>query len=182
MDNIIDFYDIYDYYSIPFWQTTWFKICAPLLGIAIIGTVLFFVFRKKKKLLPWEWANQQVQKLSSMTLVDKNDYKKFYFALTAIIKGYLAKRYAWNLDDKTDEELLIWLKEHNFNPEITAMLQTFADGALWIKFANAQALKSQAETDLKTVLTMIEKTTQASHKAQFILSKVEGPGTAEHKL
>lgn len=165
MDTIIDIYDIYDYYTIPFWQTTWFIICATLLVIAIIGTVIFFMVHKKKKLLPWEWANQQVQKLSTMTLADKNDYKKFYFALTAIIKEYLAKRYNWSLADKTDEELIAWLKEQKFNPEITEIIQAFADGALWIKFANADALKSQAETDLHRVLTMIEKTTQASHTA-----------------
>lgn len=158
MDNIIDFYDIYDYYTIPFWQTTWFMICMGLLIACMIAVVIFVMLRKKKQQLPWEWAEQQLQELSSMPRVDKNDYKKFYFALTAIIKGYLNRRYQWNLADKTDEELITWLNEQNFDPEIITTLQALADGALSIKFANADALKTQAEADLKTVHIMIEKT------------------------
>lgn len=158
MDNIVDFYDIYDYYTIPFWQTTWFMICVGLLIVSIIGLVIFLAQRKKRQLLPWQWAELELHNVSNMPLADKHDYKKFYFALTAIIKGYLNKRYQWNLDAKTDEELTAWLKEQEFNPDIIAMLQAFADDALFIKFANADALKTQAETDLKIVQTMIEKT------------------------
>lgn len=157
MDNIIDFYDIYDYYTIPFWQTTWFMVCIGLL-IVTIGVLCFFILRKKTTQLPWQWAEQEVNRLSQMTLTHKNDYKKFYFTLTTIIKGYLNKQYDWKLDDKTDEELNEWLTQQKFNPEITEMLKKIADGALWIKFANADALKSQADADITKVLLMIEKT------------------------
>ena len=164
MNNIIDFYDIYDYYTVPIWQTIWFKIGIALAIISIVGLVVFLILRTKKKLLPWELALQQLEKLSGMPLEQKSDFKKFYFELTAIIKNYLSKRYQWRIHDKTDEELIAWLNEQNFDPEIITMLQTISTGALSIKFANQDALKSQAEADIKNVHLIIEKTKEQPQK------------------
>lgn len=157
MDAILDFYDIYDYYTIPFWQTTWFMVLIAILIIMVIGAVCLFLLHKKNNQQPWQWAEQELSHLANTPLIHKADYKKFYFALTKIIKGYLHKQYLWMLHDKTDEELIAFLVEKNADPEIIEMLKKIADGALWIKFANAQALKSQADADIQTVHMMIEK-------------------------
>jgi hypothetical protein len=158
------FYDeIYSYYEPPFWQTTWFYIVCAIVAVAVvIGVTLWLVLRRKKTLTPWQWALEELQLISPVHCHSKEDFKKFYFCLTDIIKTYLHKRYAWDVHDKTDNELVVFLEQQNFNHEIIEMLKKIAQGALWVKFANMDALKSQAEADWKTVMVMVERTTPSA--------------------
>jgi uncharacterized membrane protein YraQ (UPF0718 family) len=159
MEKALEFYDIYEYYYLPFWQTTWFKILITLITLTLIGVLLFIIIKRRQKpLLPWEWAQKELDKLTPEKCSSKDDFKKFYFRLTAIIKTYLHKQYDWQTEDKTDTELVAWLEQESFNPEVVSMLKKLADGALWIKFANMDALKSQAESDWKSVAVMIDQT------------------------
>ncbi len=160
----VEFYDIYEYYYRPLWQRAYFKTFFILLCILIIGVVAYFIFRyfsekrRAKKLLPWEWATGELQNLSLAKCTTKKDYKKFYFDLTLIIKRYLNRRFHWNTEDKTDEELLKLLEENKFDTSLLEGLKNLVEGALWIKFADEEALKVQAERDLQTGYQIIEKT------------------------
>jgi len=159
MDKIIDFYDIYDYYYPPFWQTTWFWVTCVLVLLAVVGLTIFLIKRRRTpNISAWDWARGQLIKLNLAQCNSKDDYKKFYFGLTSIIKTYLHKRYGWKTEDKTDDEIISFLEQQKFDPEIIKMLSKVGEGALWIKFANMGALKSQAETDLQMIQSMIERT------------------------
>lgn len=161
MENNIDFYDIYDFYYTPFWETAWFKLIIIVFALALIGIGIYlFIKRKKRALAPWEIALQELEKLSLDNCRSSDEYKKFYFGLSHIFKSYLNKRFAWNTEDKTDDELISWLEQQNLAPEMLEMLKKMSSGALWIKYANVTALKSQAQEDLKTVTLIIEHTKQ----------------------
>ena len=60
--------------------------------------------------------------------------------------------------DKTDEELIVYLKEKKFDNTLLADLEELMGGALWVKFADEDALKIQAEKDLQMARQIIEKT------------------------
>ncbi len=154
------FYDeIFDYYSRPFWQTSWFIASTIILVLCLIATaIIMYMYFRKKPLTPWDYALGQLQKLSPSRCVTQHDYKLFYFELTALTKQYLAQRYAWDTAYKTDTELIIFLEEQSFNKDIIGILKKIAEGATWIKFANMDALKTQAESDWLNVKTMIEQT------------------------
>ena len=155
-----DFYDIFDYYHIPFWQTTWFKVSACVAVLLIIALVIYFIVtRKKRELAPWEWAAEKIQQLPLEKCLTKNDYKKFYFDLTLILKQYLHKRYAWKTEDKTDEELIEYLHKQGFNETLLEALKKMLEGAVWIKFAGNEVIKTQADADYKTALSLVKKTT-----------------------
>jgi len=155
-----DFYEIYDYYTTPFYQTTVGKIILILLALCLLGAIVYFVItrRKKRKIEPWEWATHELTHLNLATCKNKDDYKKFYFTLSSIIKKYLHKRYAWQTEDKTDEELVSFLHAQGFELQSLEMIKKMSEGSLWIKFANEDALKTQAETDLATALKIVQQT------------------------
>jgi hypothetical protein len=161
-----DIYEIYEYYFQPFWQSTWFKIVASVcILLLLLGLILFIlVWRRKRKQTPWESALDEISKLSVDKCQSKDDFKKFYFSLTWIIKKYLHKRFGWAILDKTDDELIIFLQNKGFDVILQDSLKTMFRGAVWIKFANEGVLKTQAESDLLVAKVMIEKTRPVDQK------------------
>jgi hypothetical protein len=156
-----DFYEIYDYYTQPWLEKKSVQIS--LISIAIIATVaiIFLYFslrRRKKQLASWEIALKNLERLNLGKCVNKNDFKVFYFKLTEIFKKYLEQRYDWKTENKTDDELVILMEKQKFNQNLLEQIQKIFAGALWIKFANQEALKIQAEADLKTIINVIHQT------------------------
>ena len=158
----MEIFDIYPFYYIPFWQTTFFKISIGVVLFLILASVVlyFYLKNKRKKITAWQWAILELEKLSKSidSFETKKDFKFFYFDLTSIIKKYLKKRFDWNTTDKTDEELIIFLKDKNFDDELLVGLKKMLNGAIWIKFANESVLKTESKKDLGLALRMVEKT------------------------
>ncbi len=157
-----EIFDIYPFYYISFWQTTFFKVSiVVILFLILVSTFLFFYLKnKRKKITAWQWATVELEKLlnSIDSFESKKDFKLFYFDLTLVIKKYFKKRFNWRTRDKTDEELMIFLKEKKFDDELLISLQKMFNGAVWIKFANEDVLKTESKKDLGLVLRMVEKT------------------------
>jgi len=164
MNSKIDFYDIYDYDYLPLYKTTFFKWTIFIFILFIVMVLTFFVIkffikkRIEKELSADFWALRALKKLNTEKLESKSDYKKFYFDLTFIIKKYLNKRYGWLTQDKTDDELLQFLKEKQFDSDLLQSLKAFISGALWVKFAGEDVLRIQAEKDLNLAYNMVSKT------------------------
>jgi hypothetical protein len=160
MAPIIFYEEIYDYYTRPFWQTTWFYVLLAVLVLVLITTGIYLMMRHKKKpLTAWEWALGELKATTPAHCIHKEDFKKFYFRLTDITKTYLYRRYKWQIHDKTDTEVILFLEQQAFDRNTIEMLKKVAEGALWVKFANMDVLKSQAEADWKSIVAMIERTT-----------------------
>lgn len=154
--------DIYDFYQVPFWQTTWFAVSMAVLfvGICVLSYYLI-TLRRKRVLKPWQVALQKLQALSVDECVTKQDFKKVYFEITVILKYYLQQRYGWNILDKTDDELVLYLTKQKFDELMLTGLTKLLSGATWIKYANQVALKTQVTTDLLMVISFIQKTIPA---------------------
>lgn len=163
MNKQIDFYESYGYYYQPLWQNFYFKFLIFSFLFLILGLAIFFGFkyfkkRKEKEVAAWDWAFLELDKLNLEKCKTKNDFKIFYFDFTKIIKVYFYKLYAWQVLDKTDEELILFLKKEEFDSNLLQDLQTVFNDALFIKFAGQAALKPQAEKDLKLIENIIYKT------------------------
>lgn len=165
MNNHV-FYDIFDYYELPFYQTIlgqFIIVTAILISIVFI-IYLFLIHRKKKTLLPWEWATKELQTLAVEKCITKEDYKKIYFRMSSILKNYLHKRFFWATIDKTDDELIQYLEQQKFDPSLLEMLKPLLEGAQWIKFANEDVLRNQATKDHATALLIIGQTTPTEQR------------------
>lgn len=153
------FYDIYDYCYPPWWTQTWAQLLVSAGVLLLIVCIVFFLIKKKKrKQLPWEWAESQLKKLSLQGCKNKDEFKLFYYTLTTVLKRYFQLRFFWPTEDKTDEELICFLQGKNFDRVLLELVKNILSGALWIKFANEDAIKSQAQEDLAKATTIIEKT------------------------
>ena len=158
MQTSVDFYEIYDYAYPPFYTSSYF-IAAISIGIIIISIGIYFYFKKRKhSITAWDWAITELNKINFDYCKTKNDYKKMYFSLTQTLKKYFNLRYQWQTEDKTDDELLLLLQAHAFESALLEQLKKIFTDALWIKFANEDALKSQACDDVKIIRNIIQKT------------------------
>lgn len=166
MNTQIDFFDIYEYYEPPLWSNPWIQASAIFLVIITLGALFYYVFfyRKQTVISSWEWAFREINKLASRDYVSKEDFKNFYFSITQLLKKYLHKRYQWNTEDKTDEELIEFLRGHGFDGMLLERLQKMLQGAVWVKFANEATLRTQIETDRQIIITIIEQTKPLAKK------------------
>ncbi len=149
--------DIFDFYYPPWYQPLWVKVLLALGVGMVIGCLLYwFVVRRRKVVkTAWEWALDSLKACNLDACETKNDYKLLYFAMTSTLKQYFFKRYVWDTLDKTDDELVAYLKEKKFDAGLTQELHKMLEGAQTIKFANEDVIKIQAETDLKRAQAIV---------------------------
>lgn len=153
------FHEIYDFYEIPYWQTTWFKVVIALSAIIFIALVVYLIIRRKKRVIPaWDIALLQLNKITIDTCVTKHDFKKLYFEMSKILKQYLQERYNLKVIDKTDDELIAYLQKNNIDESLLEMLKKLFMGTSLIKYADEVALKTQVEQDLMLAKTLVETT------------------------
>ena len=154
-----EFYDIYDFIYIPVWKTNTFITIMIILGAILFLITGYIIYKKYKTevitpLTPQEWALGELTKLDPMKYEKKEDFKKFYFTLGNIYKKYLKKAHKWDVLEKTDQELLDFLREKAVQENHVVIIEKVFTGSLLIKFANAEALKAQAQEDLRAVIAL----------------------------
>ena len=164
MEKTVEFYEIYDYYYQPLLQRSYVRYPLLIFSLLFLALIIFFLIRylrkkqKQKNILPWIWATEKLNQLKLDQCETKSDIKKFYFDLTLIIKEYLNKRFDLDTVDKTDEELIIYLETKNFDDALLETIKNISKEALYIKFANEEALKVQAKKDLDSAYQLVKKT------------------------
>lgn len=156
-------YDIYPTWHVPFWQTNWFFwtiISAISITCLLLAYFLYCWYRAKqaKPLTPWEKALLAIAELQKHTYTNKEDGKQCYFVLTSALKKYLAERFAFPVDSKTDEEATKYLEDQSLPQDIKRGLQDILQGCLLIKFANEQAMEEQIAMHLAMANEMVKQT------------------------
>ena len=167
MRIIDDFYDIYGYYFVPFYRETWFFVFVSMFIFSLLIVAAWFLWKWwskrqdiKKTLSPWEWAFEELNKLSISQCESREDFRNFYFLLTDLVKEYLHRCYGWKLDDKTDDEFVAYLEDHDFSFDLVRDLRKILKNALFVKYAGQDALRSQAEEAIDLIVNLVEKTRQ----------------------
>jgi hypothetical protein len=122
---------------------------------------MFIRWYRTKEILPktaWEAALDELQRLQQKTYTSKEDGKVCYFAMTSILKTYLAARFACPLDGKTDEEMIVYFAKSINHKELADELKEIIDGCLYIKFANEQAMQENINKHLEKSCKIVKKT------------------------
>ncbi len=156
-------YDIYPMWHVPFWQTTTFYIivglvCALMLGIASWLLIRWYFKKKAVPKTVWEEALEQLHTLQQKKYGSKEEGKQCYFAMTSVLKKYLAARYAYPLEGKTDEEMVHYLAKSTEQKKLAEELKEIIDGCLYIKFANEQAMQENIVKHLDQSCLIVKKT------------------------
>lgn len=170
MNNFDPELGIYLFYEETIWNKWWFWliIIFSILFVVVLTSFLVYKFLwhkifPKKQLNASEWALSQLSLLKPESLEDYEAFKKFYFSLTSIIKLYLKRRYRWDLEHKTDEEVSEFLYETALNAEHKVKLKELFLGAQIIKFTNHGSMQDQAKKDFERAVSFVEETREVSN-------------------
>ncbi len=143
-----------------------------LLGLLVLlGIVLYFYFRRKKKrkeaeqiLPPYEEALEALKELDSSHFLKNDNSKKYYSALTEIIKRYLHREVDDSALESTSNELIERLILHRnagnfeFDADTINKLESIFKRADLIKFAKMKEQEGQAKVDRSVVEEIINET------------------------
>ena len=161
----IELYNLYDLWYEPFWHKPWFLLVIVSVALLMVALLLFWLIKIRKKTKqrlkePGQEALDQLTMLQQQVHECKSvvSRKQFYSNLTRILKRYLVRRYGFALESKTDEEVVLIIRNSEFPIELFKSLSTVFNGALYIKFAHQDAAFDQMNQDLDQVVSIIKLT------------------------
>jgi hypothetical protein len=109
-------------------------------AVALIIILLRKYLKKKKEKVyivpPFEEAISALQLLDEENLINKGEYKKFVFSLSAILKRFVARRYGVPIEEATSTEFKQWLKKSDLSRENKILLEKFINETDPVKFAD----------------------------------------------
>lgn len=161
----------------------WWAVIALLVLFAIIGLILYLIFRKKKKKVevelaipPYELALKRLGELDEKQLWQKNKIKQYYVELTDIVRTYIERELKVPALESTTDELLESLQDFNMSSsslnipkETVEKLNTLLKEADLVKFAKFKPLVNEIELHRQDAQTVIEelkpKSTQEEDEA-----------------
>lgn len=135
-----------------------------LIGLALIGLILYFIFRKKKEvkgevvvpaLPPYEEAIQKLQELDEKLLWQNNQIKEYYSELTEIVRGYIERELKVPALESTTDELIETMNDFNDVEAISTTKETIKklkgllQEADLVKFAKSKPMSEQIELNRK---------------------------------
>ncbi|MDP3788189.1 MAG: hypothetical protein Q8Q60_02610 [Candidatus Chromulinivorax sp.] len=158
-DQLIDIYDVW--YK-PFWQHEWFAIIAIMALCAVVGVLLYYLYRKyiQKKIIEdcAIIAYRDLDELKNFHIATKQDSKDCYFSLSSIIKSYLASRYHTVFTQLTDKEIVRQAESYMTGDNVQ-LLQQILHGMVLLKFEHAVAANKKLEKDIELIEEFIQNTT-----------------------
>lgn len=145
----------------------WLKILPWALGALLLAAAAFGIFWWMKKsrediearqniIPPHVFAKQEIEKLCSLNLFDKGEYKEFYFRFSEILRQYIEKIRGFPAAELTTEEIGRRMKDDADR----RLLPVLRDADL-VKFADVVPLRAKNEEDVKAALEYIKATAPA---------------------
>jgi len=113
---------------------------------------------------PWDAALQALELLQQEKVMTIEQGGNLYATLTRILKKYLHQRYGFDIASKTDDELIVYLEHHNFDPLLLSDIREIFEGSVYIKFAHVQVMQERIEKDLERSRAFIKATVPAQTK------------------
>ncbi len=151
----------------------WMWILGILLGLAVVGGLLYwFVFRKKPlseeekvALLPaYDRALLELKKLENSKYLIQDEYKQYYSELTEIVRLYLEEDVHVSAMESTTDELIYkleMLRELKLEDDTLKQFKRILQTADLVKFAKSRPESSIAQNDRKSIEEIVTKTHEA---------------------
>jgi len=154
----------------------WKTLLWILLGLLIVGGLVYWFFLRKKPLTeeekvallpPYDRALMELKKLENSRYLIQDEYKKYYSELTDIVRLYLEDEVHVSAMESTTEQLITKLEllkdagELKLDDETLKQFQKILQTADLVKFAKSKPASSVAEQDRKLVEQIVVKTHDA---------------------
>lgn len=154
----------------------WNILIGILLGIGIVGGLLYwFVWRKKPLteeekvalLPPYDRAMLELKNLENSKYLIQDEYKEYYSELTTIVRSYLEEDAKVSALESTTDQLIEKLEvlkdagELTLNDDTIDQFKRILQTADLVKFAKSKPQTSVAEHDRKTIEQIVTETKEA---------------------
>jgi hypothetical protein len=151
----------------------WLTALWILLGLMVIGGLVYWFFLRKKPLTeeekvallpPYDRALMELKKLENSRYLIQDEYKQYYSELTDIVRSYLEEDVHLTAMESTTSELIIKLEmlrdagEIKLEDETIRQFQKILQTADLVKFAKNKPASSIAEQDRKLVEEIVTQT------------------------
>jgi len=120
------------------------QILIILIAAIVLITIIYLLvkrFLKNKKaeipiVPPYEEAVAALEELDKLNLIEKGEFKRFVFSLSAILKRYVSRRYDVLIEEATSTEFKQWLRKSELERENKIVLEKFINETDPVKFAD----------------------------------------------
>ncbi|SDQ11250.1 BatD family protein [Flagellimonas zhangzhouensis] len=151
----------------------WLTILYIVLGLAIIGGLVYWFFLRKKPLTeeekeallpPYDRAILELKKLENSRYLIQDEYKQYYSELTNIVRMYLEEDVHVTAMESTTSELITKLEmlrdagELKLEDDTLQQFQKILQTADLVKFAKSKPATSVAEQDRLLVEQIVTQT------------------------
>ncbi len=154
----------------------WIWLVGILLGLAVLGGLLYwFVFRKKPlteeekvAMLPaYDRALLELKRLENSKYLIQDEYKQYYSELTGIVRSYLEEDVHVTAMESTTDELIYKLEmlrdagELKLEDDTLKQFKRILETADLVKFARSRPESSIAQNDRKSIEQIVTQTHDA---------------------
>ncbi|MFM7133013.1 MAG: hypothetical protein ACKO0W_01710 [Planctomycetota bacterium] len=135
-----------------------------LLALAFLATtalLAYLILRRKPAppVAPDAWALDELARLESAGLPRRREFGRYYDALTATVRSYVARRYGIPADRQTTREFLaVATEEHRLPASERETLRDLLRLADLVKFARAEPDESECALHLAEARAFVERT------------------------
>ncbi|WP_426582839.1 hypothetical protein [Mucilaginibacter sp. R-33] len=173
VDTTKAFYDIKQPLAVKytFWdwlRDNWKLVTGILLGLIIIGAVVYYLLKRPKKEVIVEevkpdiplhiQALQKLEEIKNKQLWQHDQVKQYYIELSDVVREYLEKRYNIQALEQTSEEIFASLRRMDIASEDRNLLRQLLILADMVKFAKEKPAANENEKSMENAVTFIKDT------------------------
>ena len=137
------------------------------MGVAAVAVIVAFVLWRRRRgrqtvemPIPADvWARRQLAALLADELLEKERVQEFYYRISAIVRGYIERRFDVSAPEMTTEEFLVATASDNrFGDETSVELDKFLCACDMVKYAKHLPGPSECEAVLRAARDFVERT------------------------
>lgn len=144
----------------------WLWIGGGALAVAALAALSVWWLRRRRQrasalpvVPPHELAFAGLDALRGTDFGDPAAVRRFYFAISEVIRGYVEGRFAVNATDLTSEEIVAWIAETQQPAGPPRQeLQSFLSDTDQVKFAHHEPVQQEIEATYERALSFVEAT------------------------
>ncbi len=143
----------------------WWLVALPA-GLAVAAIALILLLRRKRELASaveyvpaHAWARRQIAALVAADLISKGQVQEFYYRISAIVRGYIERRYGVSAPEMTTEEFLAATAgDFRFAAGSATELQAFLTACDLVKYARHRPEAGEWNDLLRSAAQFVERT------------------------